>query len=142
MNYYNEIKKEFIENEINRRVKDYSKNQYELQKYYNVGKLLFEAGKHYGDSIIKEYSVKLSQELGKKYSVRYLFDIRRLHLFSRVHPVGAQLTMSHYRLLFSLKDDNEIEYYINQALERKLSFKRIQVSLLVGNLEIIKKYIK
>ena len=33
MNYYNEIKKELIDNEINKRIKDYSKNNYELQKY-------------------------------------------------------------------------------------------------------------
>lgn len=105
MNYYNEIKKELIDNEINRKLKDYSKNKYELQKYYNVGKLLQRAGNNYGERIIKEYSEKLTKELGKKYSVRYLFDIRRLYLFSKVHPLGAQLTMSHYRLLFPLDDD-------------------------------------
>lgn len=66
MNYYNEIKNELISNEINKKVKDYSKNRYELQKYYNVGKLLNEAGKHYGEGIIKEYSRKLVEELGKK----------------------------------------------------------------------------
>ena len=54
MDYYDEIKNELIDNEVNKRVKDYSKNKYELQKYYNVGKLLSEAGKHYGDGIIKE----------------------------------------------------------------------------------------
>ena len=59
MDFYNEIKKELIENEIHKGVKDYSKNKYELEKYYNVGKLLSEAGKHYGEGIIKEYSKKL-----------------------------------------------------------------------------------
>lgn len=121
MNYYNEIKKELIDNEVNSKVKDYSKNKYELQKYCNVGKLLLEAGNNYGEGIIREYSGKLTKELGKKYSVRYLFDIRRLYVFSKVHPLGAQLTMSHYRLLFPLNDDNEINYYINQVIERKLS---------------------
>ena len=43
MNYYNEIKNELIDNEINKQIKDFSKNKYELQKYYNVGKLLIEA---------------------------------------------------------------------------------------------------
>ena len=95
-----------MDNEVNKRKKDYSKNRYELQKYYNVGKLLLEAGNNYGERIIKEYSIKLTEELGKKYSVRYLFDIRKLYLFSKVHPLGAQLTMSHYRILFKLKDEN------------------------------------
>ena len=116
MNYYKEIKKELIDNELNKKVKDYSKNKYEIQKYYNVGKLLLEAGNNYGDGIIKEYSKKLTNEIGKKYSVRYLFDIRKLYLFSKVHPLGAQLTMSHYRLLFPLNDDNEIDYYMNQII--------------------------
>ena len=52
MNYYDEIKKELIDNEVNKKIKDYSKNKYELQKYYNVGKLLFEASNNYGESIV------------------------------------------------------------------------------------------
>ena len=126
MNYYSEIKKELIDNELNKKVKDYSKNKYEIQKYYNVGKLLLEAGNNYGDGIIKEYSKKLTSEIGKKYSVRYLFDIRKLYLFSKVHPVGAQLTMSHYRILFPLNDDNEIDYYINQTINRNLSKRELE----------------
>ena len=43
MNYYNEIKNELINNEVYKRVKDYSKNRNELSTYYNVGKLLIEA---------------------------------------------------------------------------------------------------
>ena len=69
MNYYNEIKKELINNELNKKVKDYSKNKYEIQKYYNVGKLLLEAGNNYGEGIIKEYSKKLTNEIGKKYNL-------------------------------------------------------------------------
>ena len=42
-NYYNEIKNELINNEVYKRVKDYSKNKNELSTYYNVGKLLIEA---------------------------------------------------------------------------------------------------
>ena len=129
MNYYNEIKKELIDNELNKRVKDYSKNKYEIQKYYNVGKLLLEAGNNYGDGIIKEYSKKLSNEIGKKYSARYLFDIRKLYLFSKVHPLGAQLTMSHYRLLFPLTDDNEIDYYISQIIRRNLSKRELEEAI-------------
>ena len=45
MNYYNEIKNELINNEITKKVKDYSKNRSDLSTYYNVGKLLSEAVK-------------------------------------------------------------------------------------------------
>ncbi len=43
MNYYNEIKNKLINNEVYKRVKDYSKNRNELNTYYEVGKLLIEA---------------------------------------------------------------------------------------------------
>ena len=44
--------------------------------YYNeisVGKLQADAGKHYGEGIIKEYSKRLTSELGKGYSKRNLW---------------------------------------------------------------------
>ena len=68
MNYYNEIKNELVNNEVYKKVKDYSKNKNDLKTYYSVGKLLNDAGKHYGDGIIKEYSIKLTEELGKGYN--------------------------------------------------------------------------
>ena len=74
MNYYYEIKKELIDNEINKKIKTYSINKSDLKTYYNVGKLLSEAGKHYGESIIKEYSIRLTNEFGKGYSVRAAAD--------------------------------------------------------------------
>ena len=70
MNYYKEIRNELINNEINRKVKNYSINKSDLTTYYNVGKLLSDAGKHYGEGVIKEYSKKLTNELGKGYSKR------------------------------------------------------------------------
>ncbi len=126
MNYYSEIKEEIINNEITKKAKDYSKNRSDLNTYYKVGKLLCEAGKHYGEGIIKEYSKRLTREVDKKYSVRYLFDIRKLYLFLKVHPVDAQLTVSHYRLLFPLNDDDMIDYYIKQVSIRKLSKRQLQ----------------
>ena len=73
MNYYDEIKTELVNNEITKKVKDYSKNKSDLTTYYNVGKLLAEAGKHYGEGIIKEYSKRLTSEFGKGYSKRNLW---------------------------------------------------------------------
>ena len=131
MNYYEEIKQELVNNEINRKVKNYSVNKSDLDTYYKVGKMLSEAGSHYGDGVIKEYSKRLSNDLGKKYSVRYLFDIRKLYILSKVHPLNALLTMSHYRLLFPLNDNNEINYYIDQVVQRNLS--KRQLELLIKN---------
>ena len=65
MNYYEEIKVKLIDNEITKMVKDYSKNKSDLDTYYYVGKMLSDAGKHYGEGIIKEYSKRLTYELGR-----------------------------------------------------------------------------
>ena len=78
MNYYKEIKHELINNEINRKVKNYSINKSDLNTYYYVGKLLFEAGKNYGEGIIKEYSEKLTSELGNGYTFTALTRMRKL----------------------------------------------------------------
>ena len=96
MNYYKEIKNELINNEITKRVKDYSKNRSDLTAYYNVGKLLSEAGKHYGEGVIKEYSEKLIKELGKKYSYRSLNYMLRFYNFQNLQSITANLTWGHW----------------------------------------------
>ena len=124
MNYYDEIKNELVNNEIYKRVKDYSKNKHDLSTYYNVGKLLSEAGKSYGDGIIKEYSKRLTSELGKKYDVRTLRRIRQFYLFFKEQkwsPLATELTWSHYCELFLIKDIDEIRYYIDISISQNLS---------------------
>ena len=54
MNYYNEIKNKLIDNEIYCKAKDYSKDKNTVLTYYEIGKLLSEAGKHYGQNVINE----------------------------------------------------------------------------------------
>ncbi len=113
MNYYTEIKNKIIDNEITKRVKDYSKNKSDLNTYYEVGRLLSEAGKHYGEGIIKEYSKKLTNELGKGYSVRNLWLMLRFYKFNeKVQTMSAQLTWSHYIELLSFNNYDKIQYYI------------------------------
>ena len=67
MDYYNEIKNKLIDNEVYKKVKDYIKNRNDLETYYNVGKILSEAGKNYGDGIINEYSKKIGRQCRPKY---------------------------------------------------------------------------
>ena len=129
MNYYNEIKNKLIDNEIYEKVKDYSKERHRVIVYYEIGKLLSEAGKHYGENIIEEYSKKLTVEVGKKYNKRTLFRMRQFYnIFSdeKVSPLVTQLTWSHYIELLSLKDKNKILYYINISIEQNLSKRRLR----------------
>ena len=85
MNYYNEIKNELLNNEIYKKVKDYSKNRNDLETYYNVGKLLIEAQggderAKYGNQLIKEYSKNLINEVGKTYNERTLRRMRQFYI--------------------------------------------------------------
>ncbi len=126
MNYYKEIKNELISNEINKKVKNYSINKSDLNTYYNVGKMLSEAGKHYGDGIIKKYSERLTKELGKGYTETNLKYYRLFYYFSIRHSVSDVLSYTHYRVLLSIKDDSEIEYYINLSIRESLSVRELQ----------------
>ena len=126
MNYYNEIKTELINNEITKRVKDYSKNRSDLNTYYNVGKLLSEAGKHYGEGIIKEYSKRLTSEFGKGYTPTRLRYFRRFYEVLIKHPtVSDKLSYSHYCELIWF-DIDKINYYIKIAEEQNLSVRELR----------------
>ena len=123
MNYYNEIKNKLIDNEIYFKVKDYSKEKHKVITYYEIGRLLNEAGGKYGDYIIEEFSKKLVNEIGKKYNKRTLFRIRQYYvLFSdeKVSQYATQLTWSHYIELLPIKDLEEIKYYITICKEQNI----------------------
>ena len=134
MNYYEEIKQELINNEIYKSVKDYSKNKSDLTTYYNVGKLLIEAQggekrAKYGNGLIKEYSKKLTAELGKNYSERNLRNMRQFYLLfenQKWNTLCAKLTWSHYRELLKIEDINKINYYIKITEEQNLSVRELQ----------------
>ena len=127
MNYYNEIKTEILNNEINKKVKDYSKNKSDLTTYYNVGKLLSEAGKHYGEGIIKEYSKKLTKEFGKGYSQRNLRNMRQFYCVStKWQTLSAILSWSIYCELIWFDNINKINYYITICKEQNLSVRELR----------------
>ena len=129
MNYYNEIKEQIINNEITKKVKDYSKNRSDLNTYYSVGKLLNEAGKHYGEGIIKEYSKRLTKEIGKNYSVRILYKMLKYYNFmskNNLPTVSAKLSWSQYDEILKLDDIDEIKYYINLCYQQNLSVRELR----------------
>ena len=129
MNYYDEIKNKIINNEIYNKVKDYSKERNKVITYFEIGRLLNEAGGKYGDNIIDEYSKKLVIEVGKKYNRRTLFRMKQFYnVFSneKVSTLWTQLTWSHYREVLSLEDINKITYYLNICEEQNLSVRELR----------------
>ena len=124
MNYYEEIKNKIIDNETYERVKDYSKERHRVIIYYEIGKLLNEAGGKYGANIIKQYSKKLVIEVGTKCNERTLRRMRQLYLLFKKQkwsPLATKLSWSHYSEVLSIKDEEKLMYYINACISKNLS---------------------
>lgn len=131
MNYYKIIKNKLIDNEIYSKIKDYSKESHKVITYFEIGKLLSEAGGKYGDNIIDKYSQKLVMEVGKKYNRRTLFRIKQFYkVFSneKVSTSWTQLTWSHLRLLLNLEIDS-INYYIQVVINKCLSVRELEFKI-------------
>ncbi len=138
INYYVEIKEQLIKNEVYKRVKDYSKNKSDLETYYNVGKLLANAGKHYGEGIIKEYSIKLSNDINKRYNERTLRKIRQFYILfekGKWSTLSTKLNWSHYTELLSISDINKINYYINLCVSNNLSVRELRNKIKLNEYE-------
>ena len=132
MDYYNEIKNKIIDNEVYSRVKDYSKEKHKVITYYEIGKLLNEAGGKYGDKIVDEYSKKLVIEVGKKYNKRTLFRMKKFYnMFSdeKVSTLSTQLTWSHYTELLPIKDIDELLYYLNTCINNNLDVRSLRIKI-------------
>ena len=131
MNYYNEIKNKLIDNEIYSKVKDYSKERHKVITYFEVGKLLDEAGSKYGDNILNDYSNRLVIEFGKKYNERTLRRIRqyyRIFKNEKWSPLATKLSWSHLRLLFNLEIDS-MNYYIKVIIDKRLSVRELEFKI-------------
>ena len=113
-NVYKEIKAELVQNVIDKRIDNYIANKNELTHYYNVGKMIVDAQgdeerAKYGDGLIKKVSERLTREIGNGYSSRSIKYMRKFYLFQKGQPVVAQsMSWSHYTILLSLNDFNEI----------------------------------
>ena len=130
INYYDEIKKELLNNEITKKVKNYSINKSDLTTYYNIGKLLSEAGKHYGEGIIKEYSKRLINEFRRNFGITLLKRIRQFYIvIEKCATMSHQLSWSHYCELLPVNSIDKINYYITITEEQNLSVRELRTKI-------------
>lgn len=121
-----------IKNETYKKVKDYSKNKSDLNAYFEVGRLIVEAQggearAKYGNKLINDFSWRLTKELGEGYSTRNLKYMRKFYLFvQKGHALHAQLSWNHYKLLLSISDAKEINYYIYISESQNLGYRELQ----------------
>ena len=125
-NYLDNIKNEIITGNVKVVAKNYQIINVKLTMNYNIGKELSNAGKHYGEGIVKKYASILTREFGKGYSVSNLKRMRQFYvLFEKGAALPHQLTWEHLRLLLPLKDINKINYYINISIRDNLSYRKL-----------------
>lgn len=129
MNYYDEIKEKLIKSELYDRVKNYTKDRNKVRVYFEIGKLLHEAGKEYGKNIIKQYADKLIIEVGRKYTERNLRYMRQFYEMiesTKWNAMRSKLSWTHYREVISLKNNNEIIFYLSEAENRNLTQRKLK----------------
>ena len=125
-NYLENIKTEIINGNAKAVAKNYQINNVKLTMNYNIGRELAEAGKHYGEGIVKKYASILTKEFGRGYSVSNLKRMRQFYvLFEKGAALPHQLTWEHLRLLLPLKDINKVNYYIGISIKDNLSYRKL-----------------
>ena len=128
-NYLENIRGYIISEQARTIVRNYNANKSKLETYYKIGKELAEAGKHYGEGIIKKYSIDLTKEFGKTYGFTNLNYMRQFYnfdlSFQNFHTLCGNLTWSHFKLLLPLDNVSEINYYVNITIRNNLSVRSL-----------------
>ncbi len=84
----------------------------------------------YGDKIVPTLSARLTKEYGAGFALRNLFKMMR---FAEVFPdskivlsLGAQLSWTHFRLILSLKNDIQRDFYAELCRVERWSVRTLQ----------------
>ena len=91
-----------------------------------------------GEGIINQYSLKLTNELGKGYTISNLKRFRQFYLLViKGATLSHQLTWSHYKELIPLKDINKINYYINLCMNNSISRDELKLRIITKEYELV-----
>ena len=101
--YLSNIKTEIINGNAKVVAKNYQINNVKLTMNYNIGRELVEAGKHYGEGIVKKYASILTKEFGSGYKEKDLYKMQQFYLLiQKVAPLERQFTQSYYLKILAL----------------------------------------
>ena len=131
-NYINEIKKILK----NARQKAYiAVNSAMVEAYWEIGRRIVEEeqrGKEraeYGKEIVKNLSKELTEEFGKGFSRRTLWEMRKLYVYfsdyEKVRTLFAQLTWSHFQKVLRVSNEKARIFYLTEAAENMWSVRTL-----------------
>ena len=130
--YYKQIKELIETYEVNSKVRYIQDNHEKLLTNWKIGKILVEAQgglnrAKYGDGLIKKWAIELEKIFGNNYSKRNLMLYRKFYLlYPKVNALRTQLNWTHYRMLLSIKNESERNYYINYTILNNLSTRELE----------------
>lgn len=133
---YQQIENKILNHEIYQNVKDYSKAKEKIKTYLEVAELLKNVDTKYGKSVIKDYSKRLTNKFGKKYTPSLLYKIKK------VPTLSGKLTWSHWYEMLSFDDINKIEYYVNQWEVYNLDVRQLRNKIRSNEYERIPDYVR
>ncbi|GIJ95815.1 hypothetical protein CAPN001_03840 [Capnocytophaga stomatis] len=106
-----------------------------VEAYWQIGRRIVEEEQNgenraeYGKEIIKTISEELTQEFGKGYSKRTLWEIRQFYLYfpdeQKVRTLFAQLSWSHFQRVLKVSNEKARMYYLTEAAENTWSVRTL-----------------
>ena len=104
-----------------------------LQAYWNIGREIVEEEQKgegraaYGSALIKELSVRLTQEYGKGFTETNLKYMRQFYqTFEKSHALRDELSWTHYRILLKVENEDAREFYLKEAISGNWSTRQLE----------------
>ena len=103
--------------------------------YFLIGKRIVEEEQsgneraEYGENLIKNLSKRLTEEFGKGFSKRNLWQMKQFYLaYSKVQTVSAQfkLSWSHYLILMRMENIEERNFYEIESIQNNWSLRELR----------------
>ncbi len=127
---YNEIK-ELIENS-RRRVLRFANTEL-VNLYWRIGENIVnnlqkgEKRAKYGEHILENVSIRLSNQFGRGYSLRNIRNMRNFYLLFSIRQIeSAELGWSHYVELIKIEDEHIRNFYMQECLNSRWEAKELE----------------
>jgi len=103
-----------------------------VEAYWNIGRIIVEAQggvekANYGQALMNNLSLELTQEFGKGFTVTNLSYMRQFFLvFQNHHSLRDELSWTHYRHLIKVENEETRQFYMNECVQSNWSTRQLE----------------
>jgi len=108
-------------------------NKYLLESYWQIGKLIAEDEQKgasraaYGEAVLKNLAIQLTQEFGKGFDLRNLNNMRAFYkAFPIWNALRTELSWTHYRIISRMETQEKRSYYIQQSIDNGWNSRQLE----------------